>query len=179
MAALAATAAATAAAEHGSGGLPQFDPSWWPGQMVWMLIIFGVMFFLFAKVFVPKVGGAIDEREDRISGDIGEARRLKDEADAQAAAAAAETAQARATAQKLALDAKAKAHAEAAQREALEEARLAETLARAETQIVATRDQAMTHVRDIAAETAGAIIEKLTGAVATSGEIRSATPAQA
>jgi F-type H+-transporting ATPase subunit b len=179
MAASEATAAAAAAAGHGSGGLPQFDPTWWPGQMVWMLIIFGVMFFLFAKVFVPKVGGAMADREDRISGDIGEARRLKDEADAQAAAAAAETAVARAAAQKLALDAKAKAHAEAAQREALEEARLAETLAKAEAKIGATRDQAMTHVREIASETAGAIIEKLTGAVATSDEISSALSAQA
>ena len=77
---------AGAAAEQGSGGLPQFDLSWWPGQMVWMLIIFGVMFFLFARVFVPRVGGAIDDREDRISGDIGAARKLRDEADAQAAA---------------------------------------------------------------------------------------------
>ena len=68
------------------------------------------------------------DREDRISGDIGAARRLKEEADAQVAAAAAETAQARAAAQKLALDAKAKAHAEAAQREALEEAKLGEDL---------------------------------------------------
>jgi F-type H+-transporting ATPase subunit b len=108
-----ATAAAAAAAGGGSGGLPQFDPSWWPGEIVWMLLIFGVMLFLFSKVFVPKVSRAMDEREDRISGDIGAARRLKDEADAQAAAAAAETAQARAAAQKLALEAKAKAHAEA------------------------------------------------------------------
>src|SRR5580692_8889071 len=135
MAASEATAAAAAAAAHGSGGLPQFDPSWWPGQMVWMLIIFGVMFILFARVFVPKVGGTIAEREDRISGDIGAARRLKEEADAQAAAAAAETAQGRAAAQKLALDAKTRAHADAAQREALEEAKLAETLAKAEAQI--------------------------------------------
>jgi F-type H+-transporting ATPase subunit b len=179
MAASEATAAAAAAAEHGSGGLPQFDPSWWPGQMVWMLIIFGVMFFLFAKVFVPKVGGTMDEREDRISGDIGEARRLKDEADAQAAAAAAETAQARAAAQKLALDAKAKAHAEAAQRDALEEAKLAETLAKAEVQIIATRDQAMTHVRDIASETAGAIVSKLTGVGASGDELSAALSAQA
>jgi F-type H+-transporting ATPase subunit b len=179
MAASAVTAAAAAAAEHGSGGLPQFDPSWWPGQMVWMLIIFLVMFVLFAKVFVPKVGGAMADREDRISGDIGAARRLKQEADAQAAAAAADTAQARAAAQKLALDAKAKAHAEAAQREALEEARLGETLAKAEAQIAATRDQAMTHVREIASDTAGAIIEKLTGAAATSEEMRSALSAQA
>jgi F-type H+-transporting ATPase subunit b len=179
MAASVATAAAAAAAEHGSGGLPQFDPQWWTGQMVWMLIIFGVMFFLFAKVFVPKVGGAMDEREDRISGDIGAARQLKEEADAQAAAAAAETAVARAAAQKLALDAKAKAHAEAAQREALEEAKLGETLAKAETQIMATRDQAMTHVRDIASDTASAIIDKLTGVVATSDELASAVSAQA
>jgi F-type H+-transporting ATPase subunit b len=179
MAASVATAAAAAAAEHGSGGLPQFDPQWWAGQMVWMLIIFGVMFILFSKVFVPKVGKAMDDREDRISGDIGAARRLKDEADAQAAAAAAETAVARAAAQKLALDAKAKAHAEAAQREALEEARLGETLAKAETQILATRDQAMTHVRDIASETAAAIVDKLTGAVATSDELTAALSAQA
>ena len=174
-----ATAAAAAAAGGGSGGLPQFDPTWWAGEMVWMLIIFGVMLFLFAKVFVPKVSRAIDEREDRISGDIGAARRLKDEADAQAAAAAAETAQARAAAQKLALDAKAKANAEAAQREALEEARLGETLAKAETQILATRDQAMTHVRDIASETAAAIVEKLTGAVASGDELNAALSTQA
>jgi F-type H+-transporting ATPase subunit b len=175
MAASEATAAAAAAAEQGSGGLPQFDPSWWPGQMVWMLIIFGVMFILFARVFVPKVGGTIAEREDRISGDIGAARRLKEEADAQAAAAAAETAQGRAAAQKLALDAKTRAHADAAQREALEEAKLAETLAKAEAQIAATRDQAMTHVHEIAAETAAAIIEKLTGRAASDDELGAAT----
>jgi F-type H+-transporting ATPase subunit b len=174
-----ATAAAAAAAGGGSGGLPQFDPSWWPGEMVWMLIIFGVMLFLFTKVFVPKVGGTIGEREDRIGGDIKEARRLKEEADAQAAAAAAETAQARAAAQKLALDAKAKAQAEASQREALEEAKLAQTLAKAEAQILATRDQAMTHVRDIASDTAGAIVAKLTGAAPSGDELSAAVSAQA
>jgi F-type H+-transporting ATPase subunit b len=163
----------------GSGGLPQFDLAWWPGEIVWTLAIFLVLYVLFAKVFVPRIGGTIAEREDRIGGDIKEARRLKEEADAQVAAAAAETAQARAAAQKLALDARAKAQAEAAHREALEEAKLAETVAKAETQIVATRDQAMTHVRAIASDTAGAIIAKLTGAAATGDEINAAVSAQA
>lgn len=171
-----ATAIADAAAAQ-RAGLPQFAPYWWAGEMFWMLIIFGVMFFLFARVFVPRVGGTMAEREDRISGDVGAARRLKEQADAQAAAAQAETAQARAAAQRLALDAKAKAQAEAAHRESLEEAKLGETLAKAEAQIVATRDQAMTHVREIAADAAGAIIDKLTGASASSDEIRSALPA--
>src|SRR5271154_5521092 len=96
-----AAAAAAAAAPEGSGGLPQFDLAKWPGQAVWMLIIFGVMLFLFARVFVPRVGGTISAREDRIAGDIGDARRLKAQADEQAALAAAEMAQARASAQKL------------------------------------------------------------------------------
>jgi F-type H+-transporting ATPase subunit b len=151
--------------------------SWWPGEIVWTLAIFFVLYLLFTRVFVPRIGGTINAREDRIAGDIGAARKVKEEADAQVAAAAAETAQARAMAQKLALDAKAKANAEAVQREALEEAKLAETLAKAEAQIAATREQAMGHVRDIAVETAGAIVEKLTGSAASGDELRTAQPA--
>ena len=108
----AAAAAAASAADQGSGGLPQFDLAKWPGQMVWMLVIFGVMLFLFAKVFVPRVGGTIAEREDRISGDIGDARKLKAQADEQAAAeAAAEMGLAPQRPQKVAIDAKNKAAA--------------------------------------------------------------------
>src|ERR1700742_3633832 len=113
-----------AAAEHGSGGLPQFDLAQWPGQMVWMLIIFGVLFLLFRFVFVPNVGGTIATREDKIGGDIGEARRLRGDAGAQAKAAADKLDQARAMAHRLAADAKAAAGAEAAQRQVEEEARL-------------------------------------------------------
>src|ERR1017187_5883592 len=114
------TQTTTAPPDSGAGGLPQFDLAQWPGQMVWMLIIFGVMFALFAKVFVPSVGGTIAEREDRISGDVGEARRLRDQANAQVEAAAVEAANARAGARKLAIEAKARAHAGAALREAAE-----------------------------------------------------------
>src|ERR1700735_615063 len=100
------------AADHASGGLPQFDLAQWPGQMVWMLVIFAVLFVLFRNVFVPKIGGTIAARGDRSGGDIGQARRLRDEAEAQAKAAADELAQARARAQRLAADAKASATAE-------------------------------------------------------------------
>jgi F-type H+-transporting ATPase subunit b len=157
-----------------ASGLPQFDLAQWPGEVVWMLVIFAVMLFLFSKVFVPRVGGTISAREDRIAGDIGDARRLKAEADAEAAAAAAETAQARARAQRLALDAKARVQAEAAASDALEQAKLAEHLAKAEMQIASTRDQAMSNVRQIALETAGAIVEKLTGSAPTAAQLSAA-----
>ena len=170
---------AAGAADSGSGGLPQFDLAKWPGQMVWMLLIFGVMLFLFAKVFVPRVGGTIAEREDRIAGDIGDARKLKAQADQQAATAAAEMTTARAAAHKLAIDAKAKAAANTAAQEAVEEARLNETLTKAEARIGASRDQAMVHVRDIASETAQAIVAHLTGQSASADEVKSALTGQA
>src|SRR5258708_12045202 len=81
-----------APAEAKPAGLPQFDFQWWPGQIVWFLIMFLVV-LVFVRLFAaPRVGGTIDEREAKISGDIADARRLKDEAEAQAAATATETA---------------------------------------------------------------------------------------
>ncbi len=173
----AAHAAAGAAAEHGSGGLPQFDLAQWPGQMVWMLIIFGILFFLFSKVFVPKLGNTISAREDRISGDIAAARKMKEESEAQAAAVAQEVAQARAQAQKLAGDAKAKAKAESAVRQAEEEAKLAKSLAAAEVRIFEARDKALSQVSGIASDTAEAIVAKLTGKAATAAELKAAVKA--
>jgi F-type H+-transporting ATPase subunit b len=171
---MADAASAAAAADKASAGLPQFDLGQWPGQMVWMLIVFGVLLILFARVFVPRVGGTIAAREDKIAGDIGEARRLRDEAEAQSKAAAEDLAQARARAHKLAADAKAAAAADAAKRQAAEEARLAQLMADAEARIGAARGEAMSHVREIAADAAGAIVEKLTGQAAAPAEVEQA-----
>jgi F-type H+-transporting ATPase subunit b len=168
------TSAGTSQPAEASRGLPQFDQTWWPGEMVWLLIIFAVVLALMAKVFVPRLGGTIDEREDRIAGDIAQARKLKEQAEAQSAQAEAEMAQARARAQKLASEAKARVQAEAAASQAAEEAKLGETIAKAEAAIRASRDEAMGHVREIAADTAQAIVQKLTGQPASSQEVAQA-----
>lgn len=170
----AAPGAAGAAAPEHKGGLPQFDFSWWPGQIVWFLIMF---FFVLAFVrffAAPRVGGAIEERETKITGDIADARRLKDEAGAQAQAAAAETAQARAAAQRLGAEARAKAQAGIAAKLAEEEAKLAATGAEAEARIGKARDAAMANVASIGADTANLIVSKLTGRAATAAELASA-----
>jgi F-type H+-transporting ATPase subunit b len=153
----------TAAAEQVSGGLPQFDPVPWPGEIVWALVIFFVLYLLISRVFVPRVGNTIAEREDKISGDIGDARRARDAAQADLDAAAAELVAARQRAQKLAQEAQAQAKAAAAATRAAEEARLAEVVAEAEGRIAAARAEAMGHVRAIALDAADAMIQKLTG----------------
>ncbi len=163
-----------APADPGSGGLPQFDLGQWPGEMVWLTIIFALLLAMFYFVFTPRVGGAIAAREDKIGGDIGAARRLRDEAEAQSKAAAEELAQARARAQTLAADAKSAAVAEAVRAQAAEEARVGQLLANAEGRIAAAKAAAMGEVRIIAADAALAIVEKLTGQAATGLEVEQA-----
>ena len=160
------------AAEAHSSGLPQFDFQWWPGQIAWFLIIFFVMLAFIRFFAAPRLGGAMDDRDQRIAGDIAEARRMKDEADAQAQAAQADMAQARAAAQKLGAEARAKAQAEIAARLAEEEAKLAKISAEAEARIAAARDAAMVNVEGIARDAARAIVEKLTGRAVSAAELQ-------
>jgi F-type H+-transporting ATPase subunit b len=161
-------------AEPAKAGLPQFEFQWWPGEIVWFLIIFVAMLAFIRLFAAPRVGDTIDAREDKISGDIADARRLKDEAEVQAQAAAAETAQARAAAQRVAAEARAKAQAEVAAKLAAEEAVLAEKAAVAEARIAKARDAAMANVAGIAADAAGAIVGKLTGRAASPAELTAA-----
>ena len=164
----------TEAAGHEAGGLPQLRYEYWPGQIVWLLIIFAILYVVLSRVFLPKVGGTMEARDRRIADDMAEARRLRDQAEAESQAAEAEMAEARSKAMKTAADAKARSAAQAAERQAALEAELGEKLATAEAAIRASRDQAMSQVRGIALETAAAIAEKLTGRAATPAEVEQA-----
>ena len=159
-------------AAHGGegGGLPQFRFEYWGGQIVWLLILFAILYVLFARVFIPRFRKVVETRESTIAGALDEARRVQADADGQAAAVKSEIDQARANARRLVADANAKAAAELAQSQAGEDARLNAELEKAEQRIRGMRDQAMGNVEGIAADTAKAIVEKLTGAAVTSAE---------
>jgi F-type H+-transporting ATPase subunit b len=166
-----------AVAEKATGGLPQFDPAPWPSEIFWALLIFAVLYLVISRVFAPAIAGTIDEREDKIGGDIRDARRARDAAQAELDAAAGELTAARARAQKVALDAQAEAKAAAAARQAAEDAKIAKELEAAEARIADTRAEAMGHIRSIATETAQAMIQKLTGTDAAKAEVEAAISA--
>lgn len=156
------------------GGMPQLKTEYWPGQIVWLLVIFFVFFIVMAKVFAPRLRKVIDTRGDTIAEDLANARANRDEAEAQAKEAAAETAAAHTAARKLAAEATARSNAEIAAAQAAEDVKLNDRLAGAEQCIRAARDEAMSHVRDIATDTAQALVEKLTGKSATQAALKSA-----
>ncbi|MBY0533021.1 MAG: F0F1 ATP synthase subunit B' [Xanthobacteraceae bacterium] len=142
---------------------PPFQGETFPSQLFWLVICFVALYVLLSRVALPRLSHAIENRQSRIAGDLETASRLRNESEAAQASYEKALADARAKAQALASESQAKAAAEAeAQRKQLEDG-LKAKLEAAEKQIASTKSAAMSNVRGIAVDTAGLIVERLTG----------------
>jgi F-type H+-transporting ATPase subunit b len=158
-----------------SGGLPQFEFQYWPGQIVYLVILFALLYVLMSRVFTPRIRRIFDERERTISGALASARTVQNEAEAHAEDARKAVADARAGAERTAAEAKVKAADAAKIRQTALEGELNAKLAEADARIRASRDQAMGSVTQVAADSAAAIIEKFTGVAPAAGELAAAS----
>ncbi len=142
---------------------PPFQTETFASQLLWFAISFGLLYYLMAKVALPRVGAILEERSNRIAKNLEEAQRLKEESEAAAAAYEKSLNEARAKAKAIAQETRDALLAESeAKRKALE-AELAQKIAASEAAISARTAEAMASVRGIAADAAAAIVERLTG----------------
>ncbi|WP_421724553.1 F0F1 ATP synthase subunit B [Bauldia sp.] len=159
-------------AEHTT--FPPFDATTFASQLLWFAITFALLYYLMAKVALPRIGGILEGRRDRIAADLDQAERLKGESEDAAAAYEKALADARARASNMADDAREAARGKAnTQREAVEKD-LAEKLATAETRIADIKKQALAEVGTIARDAAEAVVTTLIEAEPTTDEVRKA-----
>jgi F-type H+-transporting ATPase subunit b len=130
-------------------------------QIVWLLIIFGLLYYVLSVYALPRVEGVLEDRRRRIEGDLEAARAAKAEADAAMAAHRESTAKARAEAQAAIAGALQQSQAEAQARSDELAARLARQIEEADARIAAARDAAMGAIRQVATDTTGALIARL------------------
>ena len=161
---------------HG-GGFPPFESSTFASQLVSLAIAFVALYVIVSRIALPRVGSVIDARQNAIEGDLAQAQKLKDESDAALRAYETDLAAARSRAQAIGSETREKLNAASeAERKTLED-QLNAKLAAAEKQIGATRESAMSNVRGIAADAAGAIVQRLTGVLPDSKAVNSAVDA--
>lgn len=144
-------------------GMPQLDVSTFPSQIVWLLIAFGVLYWLMSTLALPRVGEVLEEREIRISSDLEKAERHRDEAQEVQASYEKALHEAHGEARRLTAEAvqswreeEAMALAEAAKKDL-------KRIRTAETKIAKARDAALGSIRDVAQETATAAVAKVLG----------------
>jgi F-type H+-transporting ATPase subunit b len=144
--------------------MPQLDITTFAPQLFWLTIVFVVLYVLMARVGLPRVGGIILARRQRIEGDIAKASQMKAEADAVIQAYERTLAEARAEAQATLRETIEHLNAAAAKRQKkLAESLAAETSA-AERRITQVKNEALANLRGVAIEVARAAALKLGGA---------------
>jgi F-type H+-transporting ATPase subunit b len=165
-----------AAAEHGDT-FPPFDPATFGSQLFWLAIAFGGLFVLMKRVAIPRIGGILEDRANRIAGDLAEAGRMKAESEAAVAAYEEALSAARQNAHQIGQKARDASKAEIESDRKKTEAGLNEKLAAAEAEITKVKQQALAGVDQIAKDAVETMVEVLVGARVGKAEIARAVEA--
>lgn len=158
-----ADAAHAGAEAHGSGGLPQFDPSDFASQIFWLAVVFGVLYFIFARKSLPAISNVLETREQKIQGDRDLAEQMKNEAVATLEGYEKSLGNARAESARISSDTtqaiKTRAEESLSTFQQKAEAKMTDM----ETGLNNSKHQAMDEMNTIAAEIASAAAEKIVG----------------
>ena len=116
--------------------MPQLEVSTFIPQLFWLAVMFGLLYLLMATIGLPRLGGIIEARRQRIDDDLSQAA-VKETTDRLAA--------------------------EAAERQRRLGETLAQQTAAAEREIATAKQKALSEMHAIAVEVGRSIAEKVTG----------------
>jgi F-type H+-transporting ATPase subunit b len=171
------TATTQVPAKHEGGGFPPFKTETFPSQIFWLVVTFTFLFVVLWRVAGPRIQGVIKTRRGQIDGDIATAQRHRADAEGASAAYQAALASARGRAQAHADENRRRITAEIDKAKQEADAAALSEIAKAETRIAASRNEARTHVAKAAQEAAIEIVARLTGDNVAADEAASAVRA--
>ncbi len=151
--------------DHHSDVFPPFDPATFPSQLLWLAITFGLLYLLLSKLALPRLGGIVESRKALIDADLAAADADRQKTDAAIAAYEKALAEAKAKAQGIATETRDAIQADLAGKRNAVESDLAAKVSAAEARIAQTKAEALTHVDEIASETAQAVVSQIVGDV--------------
>jgi F-type H+-transporting ATPase subunit b len=143
-------------------------------QIFWLLVVFGLVFFVVGRGMVPRVLDTVGMRDQQISSDLAAAQAARDEADAKEEAWRKRENENRAAAQALVGQAKTSAQADTERRLAEVQVRLDARLEEAEARIATSREEAAAEIETVATEAAQDIVARLAGIHVDEGAARQA-----
>lgn len=136
-------------------------------QIFWLLIIFGLVFFVIGKGMVPKVMDTVAQRDRQIADDLAAAQAARDAADEQEASWRQRENENREKARSLVNEAKAEAAAKTEKKLAAAQKKVDARLAEAEERIAAARSEAAAEIETVASEATQEIVARLAGVKVT------------
>jgi F-type H+-transporting ATPase subunit b len=171
--------AATTAAEHTESvassiahgetetatGLPQLDTATFANQIFWLIITMLVLYWVVAKIALPRIGAVLSDRQGAVTGDLMAAEEFKLKAKEAEAAYDKALADARAEAGKIVAANRAEIQKELDAAIAHADAEISARAAESEKRIREIRDSADTDAREVARDVAAELVRSFGGTV--------------
>ena len=64
-----------------TGGMPQLNPEFWFSQIFWLIITFGLLFFVLSKFILPNISSNLENRKSQILNNIEKADEQRKESE--------------------------------------------------------------------------------------------------
>ncbi|WP_028970199.1 F0F1 ATP synthase subunit B family protein [Sphingomonas sp. URHD0057] len=132
-------------------------------QLFWLLVVFGIIYFVIGRGMVPKIRSTVETREKRIADDLAHAQAARVAADETEAAWRERMDAARAEAAKLSNEAKQASAKDTETKVHAAADKLNAKLEQAEAKIRVALDAARSEIETVAADATKEIVSRLTG----------------
>lgn len=146
-------------------------------QLFWLIISFGLIYFVIGRGMLPKIEATVEARDSRIAEDLAAAERARAQADETEASNRARAEANRAEALKLTQAAKEAAARESESRLAAADEETGAKVASAEERIRDAAKAAMVEIESVAADAARDLVAKLSGATVSEQQAERAVKA--
>src|SRR6478752_5152926 len=132
-------------------------------QLFWLVVVFGIIYFVIAKGMVPKIQGVVDDRDRKIADDLAAAQKAREQAEASEEVYRQRIEAGRGEALKVAQEAKNKAALDTEKKLKAGDEKIGTRVAEAQSKIREAADKARRELELVAAEAASELVSKLTG----------------
>ena len=138
-------------------------PTIFYSQLFWLLVVFGIIYFVIGRGMVPKIQSVVEDRDRKIAEDLAAAQRAREQAEASEEVYRARIEASRSEALKVAQEAKHQAALDTEKKLKAVDAKIGKRVAEAEAKIRVASDSARRELEPVAAQAASELVAKLTG----------------
>jgi F-type H+-transporting ATPase subunit b len=155
-------------------GMPQLDPTYWPSQIFWLILIFTALYLTLSNLFIPKIKNNIDSRENKIKDDLDEAQKLKNLAEEKLREYELSIENAKKDVQKIIFESKNKLNLEIQNKKKKFEKEIEIEIKNAEKEIENLKKDSLKNISTISEEMASKVIEQISGEPMNQSSVKAA-----
>ena len=154
-----------------SGGMPQLDPEFWISQIFWLIITFGTLYIVLAKLILPKISTNLETRKSQIQENIEAAEKQRESSETKLKEYDKIILKSKLDAKNIFKNAREKALKDINSKKEILDKQLDEEINIAEGEIKMLRKGASERINKIAIETSTDLVKKLIGAEVNNSSI--------